>query len=142
MESLDAEFEVFLIRFDCVAPSKSRLKLYIIDPHVRLEDIRALWTLGGQQRDPVTLKGLGIAEKLWNIFGFHDMECPTTDVDRLPMAAYYEMKPGKSTPKPQLYLPLHGRNDEVIADALTEFFRYLEWEGYACRYKPDLISNL
>jgi DMATS type aromatic prenyltransferase len=134
--------EVFLIGFDCVVPERSRLKIYVCNTHLCLENIRSFWTLGGRLSDPTTMKGLAIAEKLWNLLGFSDTMYNEANADQLPLAFYYELKWRGSAPKPQLYLPVHGKNDEFVADALTEFFKYLDWHGYANRYKRDLISNL
>ncbi|KAB8233939.1 putative dimethylallyl tryptophan synthase [Aspergillus alliaceus] len=133
--------DVFLIGFDCVIPRKSRIKLYVVNTHLSFDNVRALWTLGGRFDDPVTTKGLLIAEKLWSVLHFKELSYADMDADQLPLAVYYEMKHGGTAPKPQLYLPLHGVNDDFIADALTKFFEYLEWGGFAARYKQELISN-
>jgi tryptophan 4-dimethylallyltransferase/cyclo-acetoacetyl-L-tryptophan dimethylallyltransferase len=62
-------------------------------------------------------------------------------MDQLPLVVNYELSSGSATPKPQLYLPLHGRNDEAMANALTKFWEYLGWKGLAAQYKKDLYAN-
>jgi DMATS type aromatic prenyltransferase len=134
--------EVFLIGFDCVVPEMSRLKLYVCNTHLCLANLRSFWTLGGCLSDPTTMKGLAIAERLWSLLGFSDILYDEMDVDKLPLTFNYELKLGGSAPKPQLYLPVQGKSDDSVADALTEFFKYLDWHGLACRYKRELVSNL
>ncbi|PLB52028.1 putative dimethylallyl tryptophan synthase [Aspergillus steynii IBT 23096] len=133
--------EVMLIGVDCVEPQSSRLKLYLVNTHLCLENMRAFWTLGGRLSDSTTMKGLEIAENLWNLLGLSDTVYETVDVDKLPLTFNYELKEKEQAPKPQLYLPVQGKGDEFVADALTEFFKFLDWQGFACRYKQDLISN-
>jgi DMATS type aromatic prenyltransferase len=134
--------EILLIALDCVAPSKSRLKLYVANTQLCLDSIRHFWTLGGHLHDPITVKGLAIAEKLWSILRSDETSRSHTDVDRLPLVLNYELKCGGETVRPQLYLPLHGQNDDSVSDGLTDFFKYLKWEGLATRYKQELIQNL
>jgi hypothetical protein len=88
------------------------------------------------------MKGLAIAEKLWSLLGFSDILYDEMDVDKLPLTFNYELKLGGSAPKPQLYLPVQGKSDDSVADALTDFFEYLDWHGLACRYKRELVPNL
>jgi DMATS type aromatic prenyltransferase len=134
--------QAFSLAFDCVEPRKSRLKLYVVSRDICMENIRALWTAGGRLNDPTTLRGLTIAEKLWSLLGFKDTVYSRMTMEQLPLQVNYGMKSGSSAIKPQLYLPLQDTTDELVADALTEFFKYLEWEGLASSYKDDLVSNL
>ncbi|KAL4875443.1 putative dimethylallyl tryptophan synthase [Aspergillus karnatakaensis] len=134
-------FEALLIGIDCVSPELSRLKLYIYNTHFCLENIRAFWTLGGRLTDPATLQGLAIAEKLWEFLGFSEVELGEATTEKLPLMINYEMKQKAAAPKPQLYLPVQDKCDEAVADGLTGFFEYLEWEGLAGSYKRDLVEN-
>lgn len=137
-----SQLEVMLVGIDCVVPQSSRLKLYLVNKHLCLENMRDFWTFGGRLDDPTTMKGLAIAEKLWDLLGFSDTVYDTVGVDKLPLTFNYELKEKESTPRPQLYLPIQGKGDDFVADALAEFFKYLDWEGCAGRYKQELISNL
>ncbi|EAU29303.1 predicted protein [Aspergillus terreus NIH2624] len=133
--------DVFIIAIDCILPEQSRIKLYVADVQLNLATMRHLWTLGGSVADPTTLRGLEIAEELWNILQVGGETRSHTDVDQLPLVVNYELSSSSATPTPQLYLPLHGRNDESVANALTKFWEYLGWKGVAARYKKELYAN-
>ncbi|WEW59278.1 hypothetical protein PRK78_004747 [Emydomyces testavorans] len=134
--------EVFILAIDCLVPSLSRIKLYVADTQVTFAKARELWTLGGVLNDATTLTGLRILEDIWNMLGIGDSCSSLMDVNRLPLLSNYEFKPGAPYPKPQLYIPLHGKNDDVVADQMTKVFEYLQWNGLAARYKEELASNL
>ncbi|KAJ6186274.1 dimethylallyl tryptophan synthase [Penicillium mononematosum] len=134
--------EILLIAVDCVVPSNARLKLYVANTQLCLDSIRHFWTLGGYLRDPVTVKGLAIAEKLWSFLRLDEASRSHTDVDHLPLVLNYGLEIGGETVRPQLYLPSHGQNDDSGSDGLADFFRYLKWENLATRYKQELIQNL
>ncbi|KAF4237954.1 hypothetical protein CNMCM6457_000431 [Aspergillus fumigatiaffinis] len=133
--------DVFILAADCIIPQKSRIKLYVADSQLSLATLREFWTLGGSVTDSATMKGLEIAEELWRILQFDDAVCSHSNMDQLPLVVNYELSSGSATPKPQLYLPLHGRNDEAMANALTKFWEYLGWKGLAAQYKKDLYAN-
>jgi DMATS type aromatic prenyltransferase len=134
--------EIFIVAIDYLVPSKSRIKLYVGETRVSFTRVRDLWTLGGVLDDPTTLKGLAILEGIWNVFEMSDSQSSLKDFECLPLGFNYEFSPGKSSPRPQLYIPLHGKNDDLVADRMTKVFKYLKWNRLAARYKEKLTSNL
>ncbi|GFG10815.1 hypothetical protein IFM61392_06590 [Aspergillus lentulus] len=52
-----------------------------------------------------------------------------------------ELSSSSATPKPQLYLPLHGRNDKAMANGLTKLWEYLGLKGLAAQHKKDLYAD-
>jgi hypothetical protein len=84
---------------------------------------------------------LSLVQKLWNILQFDDTIRQPGDINNLPLVFNYQLK-GGSSPKPQVYLPLHGRNDQLNADRLTEFFQFLDWKGVFWNYNQELDSLL
>lgn len=134
--------EVFTVSIDCLVPSKSRIKLYLGDTHATLARARELWTLGGCLADRATLTGLGLIEVIWAILDMGDFKAEQLDFNYLPLAFFYELRQGSEYPKPQLYIPLHEKNDEAIANKMTEVLEFLKWKDIALRYKPQLMANL
>lgn len=134
--------EVFIVAIDCLVPCKSRIKLYVGETQVTFARVTELWTLGGLLQDSTTLTGLRILEGIWNVLEMGDSQSPLKDFECLPLGFNYEFKPGAEYPKPQLYIPLHGKNDDVVAGKLTKVFDYLKWNGLAAKYKEELTSNL
>ncbi|KAH8427124.1 uncharacterized protein LDX57_004841 [Aspergillus melleus] len=127
-----------MVGIDCLHPSESRLKLYLANFRMDLATIREYWTIGGVMSDETTTKGLELAETLAKRLNLGDKACDTIDPERLPFMLNYEVRPGSSAIKPQIYFPLLGVNDEFIADALMDFFQVLGWTHSASHYKEEL----
>lgn len=134
--------EVFAVSIDCLVPSKSRIKLYVGETQATLARVRELWTLGGLLADRATLTGLSLIEVIWKILDMRDSKAPQMDFNFLPLGFYYELQQGTEHPKPQLYIPLHEKNDDTIANRMTEVFEFLKWNDIAVRYKEQLMANL
>ncbi|EFQ97023.1 tryptophan dimethylallyltransferase [Nannizzia gypsea CBS 118893] len=134
--------EVFAVSIDCLVPSKSRIKLYVGETQATLARVRELWTLGGLLADQATLTGLSLIEAIWDILDMGDSKTQQMDFNYLPLGFYYELQQGTEYPKPQLYIPLHEKNDDTIANRLTKVFEYLKWNDIAVRYKEQLMANL
>ncbi|GFF24027.1 hypothetical protein IFM58399_00506 [Aspergillus lentulus] len=77
----------------------------------------------------------------WRILLFDDAVCSNSNMDQLTLVVNYELSSGSATPKPQVSLPLHGRNDEAMANVLTKLWEYSGWKGLAAQYKKALYAN-
>ncbi|GFF71309.1 hypothetical protein IFM60648_03394 [Aspergillus lentulus] len=100
-----------------------------------------VFILAGRLRRSAKVAHQAIAGYLWRILQFDDAVCSHYNMDQLPLVVNYELSSSSATPKPQLYLPLHGRNDKAMANVLTRFWEYLEWKGLAAQYKKALYAN-
>ncbi|EGE01734.1 dimethylallyl tryptophan synthase [Trichophyton equinum CBS 127.97] len=130
------------LAWDCVAPSKSRLKMYIGHADVTMDMIKDLYTLGGRLDDPTTLEGLELLTKLWKAVGvkegmreivpyFDDpLEIPSKG-QRAPLLMNYEIIPGTPYPVGKFYLPTHGENSLQVAKGLCDFFAQIGWTELA-----------
>ncbi|KAM5449930.1 hypothetical protein MaudCBS49596_004692 [Microsporum audouinii] len=145
LQTLSTESNIGFLAWDCVAPSKSRLKIYIGNADVTMNNIEDLFTLGGRLVDPTTLKGLELLRQLWKAVGvkegtrdmvpyFDDPLQVPSQGQRAPLLMNYEMMPGHPYPIGKFYLPTHGENNLQVAKGLSEFFAYVGWTELAETY--------
>ncbi|EFQ99847.1 tryptophan dimethylallyltransferase [Nannizzia gypsea CBS 118893] len=137
------------LAWDCVTPSKSRLKMYLGSADVTMGMIKDLYTIGGRLNDPTTLKGFELLTQLWKATGlaegvrelvpyFDDpMQVPSQG-QKAPVLINYEITPGSPHPVSKLYLPTHGENDLQVAKGLSEFFAQIGWTELAETYVDRL----
>lgn len=140
---------VRLLSCDLMAPSKSRIKIYLLERMVSLEAMEDLWTLGGRRTDPSTLEGLALMRELWDLIrlppGLHSYPAPylslgTTPEEQLPLMANFTIHQDDPIPEPQVYFTTFGMNDMAVADALVTFFERRGWTEMAQSYKATLRS--
>jgi tryptophan 4-dimethylallyltransferase len=138
-----------LMSCDLTCPSKSRIKIYLLEQMVSLEAMEDLWTLGGRRRDASTLAGLALVRELWYLIqlspGLKSYPAPYLPIgsipnERLPLMANFTLHQNDPIPEPQLYFTTFGMNDMAVADALTAFFKRRGWSEMARTYKSTLKS--
>ncbi|KAL4778236.1 DMATS type aromatic prenyltransferase [Aspergillus varians] len=128
MDEIDGWSNFTFCSWDCVAPIKSRLKLYSSTNLVTWSKIEEIWTLGGRVSSDEALQGLQFLKRLWELTrlkegyraftgGFDD----GTDSTPTPILWNYEVKPGASEPLTKIYFPIHGENDLTIVQGLATF---------------------
>ncbi|KAI0381639.1 4-dimethylallyl tryptophan synthase [Hypomontagnella monticulosa] len=136
-----------LLSCDLVAPSQSRIKIYISEDNVSLSAMEDLWTLGGQRKDPSTIAGLEMIRELWDLLKIPSgvrsypkgyLPIGTIPDELLPSMANYTLLPNNPVPEPQVYFSVFGMNDMAVADALTTFFQRHGWNDMAAKYKDSL----
>lgn len=138
-----------LLSCDLVEPSKSRIKIYLLEQMVTLSTLEDLWTLGGRRNDASTMKGLEALQKLWALINLPSKFCSypagylslNDPVDeQLPLMADFTLHPDDPLPEPQIYFQTFGRRDKKLTKGLTTFFEREGWTKIAQSYEHDLRS--
>ena len=138
-----------LLSCDLIHPTKSRIKIYLLERMVSLSAMEDLWTLGGRRSDPSTLAGFHMIQELWDLLqippGLRSYPEPylplgTIPDELLPSMANYTLHHNDPMPEPQVYFTVFGMNDMMVADALTTFFERHGWTDMARKYKDSLRS--
>jgi tryptophan dimethylallyltransferase len=146
---LNSTTSVRLLSCDLVKPTKSRIKIYILERMVSLPAMKDLWTLGGRLTDPSTVAGFELIEELWDMlhipvglqtYPASYLPIGSTPNEQLPTMANYTLHHNEPMPEPQVYFNTFGMNDMAVADALTTFFERHGWTEMAHRYKESLRS--
>ncbi|PLB47193.1 dimethylallyl tryptophan synthase FgaPT2 [Aspergillus steynii IBT 23096] len=136
-----------LLSCDLIHPSKSRVKIYLLERTVSLPSLEDLWTLGGRLSDPSTTAGLLLVRELWSllqmpsgVLSYPDPYLPLGSIpnEQLPLMANYTLHPNDPLPQPQVYFTTFGMNDMAVADALVTFFERRGWADMAASYKESL----
>ncbi|RAL08587.1 brevianamide F reverse prenyltransferase [Aspergillus homomorphus CBS 101889] len=149
MEENGGYNEYTFLSWDFVTPAQSRLKFYGVHNDVTMRKVAEMWTLDGRLLDETTLKGLVLIERLWRLLkigegvreyeGTWDDGVKSTDKDvATPIVWNYEIRQGCDQPIPKLYFPVHGENDLLVAQAISEFFRSIGWIDRAEKYVDEL----
>nr|Q12594.1 RecName: Full=Tryptophan dimethylallyltransferase; AltName: Full=4-dimethylallyltryptophan synthase; Short=DMATS; AltName: Full=All-trans-hexaprenyl-diphosphate synthase; AltName: Full=L-tryptophan dimethylallyl transferase [Claviceps fusiformis]pir/JC4338/ tryptophan dimethylallyltransferase (EC 2.5.1.34) - ergot fungus [Claviceps purpurea]AAC18893.1 dimethylallyl-trans-transferase [Claviceps fusiformis]ABV57826.1 dimethylallyltryptophan synthase [Claviceps fusiformis]prf//2202167A Trp(dime len=139
-----------LLSCDLVDPSKSRIKIYLLEQTVSLTAMEDLWTLGGRRTDSSTLNGLDMMRELWHLLqipsGF--MKYPESDLklgevpdEQLPSMVHYALHPDQPMPEPQVYFTVFGMSDAGITNALATFFSRHGWYEMAKKYRVFLEGS-
>ncbi|KAJ5602882.1 Aromatic prenyltransferase DMATS type [Penicillium hordei] len=136
------------VAFDCVDPRDSRIKLYLRVPHTSLRQVLDVYTLEGRLKDEATVAGIKILRELWPLL--LDIAADYKDEDPLPNKTHrtagflynIKIRPGKTYPEPQVYIPVrhYGKSDMAVAQGLATYFRRQGWDSLADSYPKDLQS--
>ncbi|KAF4633879.1 hypothetical protein G7Y89_g4249 [Cudoniella acicularis] len=129
MQEANTDLEVEMLGFDCLNPSKSRIKIYVRSQRTSFDDVIDCLTFGGKLQEP----GWDEAQKsLWNLWKSVLSLSPDTLISE-PLRSvqhrtagilyYYELKPESSSIKSKLYIPVrhYGVSDGKIATGLSSF---------------------
>ena len=125
------DLDPFMIAIDCVAPSKSRLKVYARTPRTSLKDVQAIMSMFEDKSK--ILNGLEELSELWHlVFSLPNNDCNGKNTSHLPpkkhdtsgILFYFEVRPGSNKITTKVYLPVrhYGLNDLSIARGLQTFF--------------------
>jgi DMATS type aromatic prenyltransferase len=138
------------VAFDCIDPRDSRIKLYLRAPHTSLSQVLDVYTLGGRLKDEATVAGIEILRQLWPLL--LDVPADYKDEDPLPTKNHrtagflynINIRPGKTYPEPQVYIPVrhYGKSDMAVAQGLATYFRRQGWNSLADSYPKDLQARL
>jgi DMATS type aromatic prenyltransferase len=139
MESTGAFNDATWFSWDCIEPTKSRVKIYGSKFDSTWRKSEEIWTCGGQWTDPITMKGLSYLKELWDLLKIEEVQASPTFF-RPPLVWTYELHPGDKTPIPRIYIPAHTESDLKIAQGLTAFFERLGWTDLAETYTKTLFS--
>lgn len=141
--------QVLTFGCDLVRPEATRLKIYVQEQNVTLDNVRRLWTLGGRLDDDETRTGLAMVRELWEALGVPEGLRLSTRPPVLGDPPFesgilfnFELNPRNPFPAPKIYIPLMGLSDMVIADAVVEFFRRRGWTRHAETYVDNLASYM
>ncbi|KAL4875216.1 tryptophan dimethylallyltransferase-domain-containing protein [Aspergillus karnatakaensis] len=138
-----------LMSCDLLKPTKSRIKIYVLEQTVSWESVTDLWTLGGRRQDSSTLTGLNLLHELWTLVqlptahipypgGFLPLDAEVNE--QLPLMANFTLHHNDPMPEPQIYLTTFGMNDMAVTDALCAFFKRQGWDELAEGYKEEICS--
>ena len=140
-------FTAEILGLDCIAPDKSRLKIYLRSRSTSFAAVRSVMTLGGKVPDE---KGIAELRKLWGLVlnlpeDFSDEEELGGTGHRTGGILYYvEMKPGHALPVLKLYIPVrhYGQNDAAVANGVVTYLRGRDQSQSQLQRTNDYISAL
>lgn len=145
--------EPLIVAFDCVMPSRSRIKVYARSSDTSLASVEAVMSMFYEPNNRKT--GLGELRQLWRLtFGLDNSFCSGENLPFKPHCTSgilycFEVRPGHIGITPKVYLPVkhYGRNDLDIAQGLATFLRsrntdpeqmvesYLQFLHETCTYR-------
>lgn len=117
-----------IVAIDCVAPSDSRIKIYVRDRSTSFVHVRRIMTLS-ECEDPGMEQMLQKLKSLWALV--LGLEADFDEAAELPgknhrtagILYYFEIRPGRSRPTTKVYIPVrhYGENDLDIARGVVAF---------------------
>ena len=147
ISSSSQSFTAEILGLDCVAPEKSRLKIYLRSRSTSFAAVRSVMTLNGKVPDD---KGIAELRKLWALVlnlpeDFPDEEELGGTGHRTGGILYYvEMKPGNALPVLKVYIPVrhYGKNDAAVADGVVAYLRGRDHSDNQVQRTNDYVSAL
>ncbi|KAL8672170.1 MAG: hypothetical protein Q9168_003369 [Polycauliona sp. 1 TL-2023] len=128
-DTRQSSIDVVLVAIDCVAPPKSRLKLYIRSSETSFDSVCHMLSLGNKLDLPQ--KALEELKDLWYLALSLESTFPTSQ--QLPSIShetsgvlyYYDIKAGNDRPEAKVYIPVkhYGKSDEAVARGLVSYLR-------------------
>ncbi|MCJ1375903.1 hypothetical protein MMC20_007141 [Loxospora ochrophaea] len=143
--------EIFAI--DCVAPTKSRLKIYMRSRSTAFDSVRTIMTLGGKLACPSLAHGLDELHTLWRLVltqGQHQQQQRLFSSTSEPLRQkdhrtagilyYFDIKQGAPLPCVKVYIPVrhYGQNDLAIAEGLATYLQGRGQGALARKYMEAL----
>lgn len=127
--SKELQLKPLFVAFDCVAPSRSRLKVYARSSDTSFASVEVIMSMFDEQQN--TTQGLAALRVLWQLtLGLDQNFCSD---QHLPLRNHYtagilycfQIRPGNTKISPKVYIPVkhYGRNDMDIAQGLAAYFR-------------------
>ncbi|KAE8353359.1 putative tryptophan dimethylallyltransferase [Aspergillus coremiiformis] len=115
--------------WDCIEPSKCRLKIYLCSASMTRAKLEEAWSLGSRLHGPSVSNGLWYLGQLLDCIKIKhgELEIKVAHDDRsdtstaTPLMWNYEMRSSDPLPLPKIYLPVHGENDLQIATGVAQF---------------------
>ncbi|KAI9878484.1 MAG: hypothetical protein M1830_000770 [Pleopsidium flavum] len=140
--------EAEILAVDCMAPARSRLKIYMRSQSTCFDSVREIMTLGGVLGHSYLNRGLNELQKLWKLVLSQGQDFSAAE-DLQPRAHrtagilyYFDMKQGKALPGVKVYIPVrhYGQNDLAIAEGLRVYLKSRGQDPLACKYMKALKS--
>ncbi|MCJ1250587.1 hypothetical protein MMC30_007815 [Trapelia coarctata] len=139
-----------MLAIDCVAPLKSRVKIYVRSRSTDFQSVLQTMSLGGLMRSEEMDEGFQQLQELWNlVFGFPDSHSATLPLDnkdhRTAGILYcFEIRPGETFPVAKVYIPVrhYAPNDAAIAKGLASFLKRRGQDSRSVRYARALKEIL
>ena len=128
-DSDGSTLQVFMVGIDCVAPEKSRLKLYVRSPQTSFDFVRGVMSLGGR------LTGQGAVsaqfQDLWNlVMGLDPKTLPEHKLPNVNHVTsgtcfHIDVAPISGLPTVKAYIPVrhYANSDLAIATGLGKFLK-------------------
>ncbi|KAF5541977.1 aromatic prenyltransferase [Fusarium mexicanum] len=131
---------MLILGIDCMAPEKSRIKVYMRTPGTSLSHIISILSLGG--RRPLSQDSINEIKELWcatldlDQDISDDGDLPSIDHETSGMLFYFDIKPSSHLPDVKGYIPVrhYGRNDLAIAHGLIGFLEKRDRAKYKEQY--------
>ena len=144
----DSRLEAEIFAIDCVAPARSRLKIYLRSQSTSFDSVLNIMTLGGVLNDSDLNHGLKELQNLWKLVLSQDQEFSTSVElqQRYHRTAgilyYFDIKQGNALPGVKVYIPVrhYGQSDLAIVEGLEVFLKSRGQCSLACKYKEALMS--
>ena len=133
------KLDVEMLAFDCIPPTRSRLKIYVRSPHTSFDFVQDVMTLGDKRRQVQMSSSLEKLHELWDLVTGDGR--PKSASEELKQIAHrtagilynFEIKHGKREPVPKVYIPVrhYGKNDLSVLRGLRSWLqkRCLDWAG-------------
>ena len=141
------EAEIFAI--DCVAPRRSRLKIYMRSRSTSFDSVRDIMTLGGRLDGSSLNHGLNEVQKLWSLVfpqwqpgsGAEDLR--QNNHRTAGVLYYFDIKPETALPGVKIYIPVrhYGQNDLAIADGLAVYLKS-QGQGHFARNYMEALEGM
>ncbi|ETS74381.1 hypothetical protein PFICI_14247 [Pestalotiopsis fici W106-1] len=128
-----------LISFDAIAPTDSRLKVYMRTKETCLARVEEVYTLGGTLSGPEIDKGVNLIRSFYqHVLGISNAEddLPSSKHRTAGIIFNMELMHDRAMPVPKVYIPVrhYGGTDLRIAQSLSNFFRACGLEDLANTY--------
>ncbi|KAM3081913.1 hypothetical protein ACMFMG_004377 [Clarireedia jacksonii] len=131
-QSASFDLDPIMIAIDCIAPSKSRMKVYARTPHISLGEVLAVMSMFEDKSK--ILNGLEELSELWHLVFSHPRndgnekhtgQLPFKEHNTSGILFYFEVRPGSSKITTKVYLPVrhYGHDDLSIARGLQTFIQ-------------------
>ncbi|MCJ1313550.1 hypothetical protein MMC25_007229 [Agyrium rufum] len=152
MASSSQTFGAEILGLDCIAPQKSRLKLYLRSRSTSFASVRDTMTLGGRCDTDSIRQGLVELKKLWRLV--LDLDEDFSEEEELSHSRtnhrtggilyYAEMKPGQAIPTIKVYIPVrhYSTDDACIANGVTTYLRSRDSSASQYNRTNDFLSAL
>lgn len=128
----------FVYSNDCIAPGKSRHKLYGRTKDMSWDRVWEIWTLDGRIDSPESRKGLEYLHRLWELLRIGDAPHPLG----LHLVWNYETKARLPVPATKIYFPLYGCKDRDNVSAISQYLNEIGLRGDGDVYEENVRDYL
>jgi DMATS type aromatic prenyltransferase len=138
------------LSWDCIEPSKCRVKIYMSSSSMTRAKLEEIWSLGSRLQSSSVSKGLQYLLRLFDCINIKEgeLEIKVEHDDRsdthkvTPLMWNYEMRSGDPLPQTKIYLPVHGENDLRIVNGVAQFMKEIGMADIGESYLEAVQSYL